>query len=261
MTASSSNPIKCRVLIRRLVALAAAFCLIPVVSAQAQDSPESRWALDGAHLAQPVTNTDPAPNGELALEHTAAFDQDGGWVAIQPLSEEEEFISYTGRDSEAHLLLGIGRESPAEHPNGSFVAANIGSGLVDDIETAGGEIAVVSVDAFDQSGGVGTFEPGTTREEPFSYSGIDRERDVLLGVVRSDPHPHDADTLVLAGEPYREPTESEASGSTSETPFPAETSEPEASAADPSPSDASSQTSEDDTEEQTTAPSGETVDP
>ena len=62
---------------------------------------------------------------------------------------------------------------------------------------SGGNWQVQSVAEFSDEGGEAVVEPGTAREEPIKYAGIDEENDLLLGVLRgASPKNHSRGTFV-----------------------------------------------------------------
>ena len=64
----------------------------------------------------------------------------------------------------------------------------------------GGRLKVEAVTDFEPDGGEAVFEPGTARQEPFGYSGIDEATDELTGVVRPNTkYTHASGTFVQEG--------------------------------------------------------------
>lgn len=101
-------------------------------------------------------------------------------------------------------------------PYGTELAEDVSA----DVSGPEASIALVDVSAFPSSGEA-RFEPGTTNEEAFSYSSVDRETNRLIGLTRPAPTDHSAGSFVEAGSeqspsPTSSPAEQSPEGATTQ---------------------------------------------
>ena len=108
-------------------------------------------------------------------------------------------------------------DSTIATPTGGY----LGQTVTPDYPAAGGALILDDVSAFRDGGGHAVFEPGTEREEHFSYAAVDRDSFLLRGIERSDPLAHAEGTFVASEASSSAPTPPEAS----EEPVPASASE------------------------------------
>lgn len=79
--------------------------------------------------------------------------------------------------------------------------ANLDQTVTTTSPAEGGKLKLEAVSDFSPRGGLGVFEPGSSREEAFSYSGVDEATDELLGMQRNaTKFAHSAGTFVQAGQ-------------------------------------------------------------
>jgi hypothetical protein len=103
--------------IRVFLCVAAAVALVAQLGPIAQAQGETE-----AHLASDITSETPANGESLELDKVSPFDPAGGRAVIEPDTENQEEITYSGVDAEALLLLDVERLEPAAHPQGSEVS-------------------------------------------------------------------------------------------------------------------------------------------
>ena len=110
----------------------------------------------------------------------------------------------------------------------------------------GGSLALDSLTSFDPTGGSAAISSGTADEEIISYSGIEEEKKLLVGVNRPDPSAHAAgDPVIPLSSPESAPSP-QPSESTSPSPpsTPAPSTSPEATNSDPTASSSGSSESD-----------------
>lgn len=165
-------------------------------------------------LDYPATADPDADGRRLSVRSIDAFLDEGGWIWLQPRTQDQELAFYAGRNSTYRDLILVTRPAPRYHKIGA-IAESVTSEDLRALQGADPEVTYLATDLHEDEASMSTsgvvmetalFEAGGgwamvanegRNTEIFHYGGIDASRSTLTRLTRPQPQSWPAGTVVF----------------------------------------------------------------
>lgn len=85
------------------------------------DVPDASATESGSYITEEMTETHPAAGGSLQINSVTQFDPNGGTAVVDPGTDDQESLVYSGVSDQENSLIGVERDRALGHDMGSVI--------------------------------------------------------------------------------------------------------------------------------------------